>query len=405
MAQYIKTSDGQALLAQFADEYKRLLIADASKQLYNALSDEEYRVRLQAWQFVNQTDNQNRVRLNTLLKRNIDTQTKYVTSLSVKDIVDSSAKSTTGEVAATITQIGRVYNQAIDQRWRQVTKINRQVADQAIQDMLRKYDEVHRARARGAGLGYRTGERFTGGKLRAALASPNQAQVSLDGVTFINTDILDQAAKQWARLNFGAGSRAGIGGGGTPYAAIDVSRFGVTTAFFEDALGGSIPSFDATLPFGPKGAFYMPAGIWSTGSEAGSAIRGQVPPGERAGQAFFPLSQIDASGLDKNAAKKIFSNRQKRILTKGVQAWGFLEVGASSLARNLPAANFAWMSQIFEEAQTTVNAGIPGRLALNITQVNSAANILNSSIASYIRAAGNTNRSVGRQAFLAGLRY
>lgn len=53
---------------------------------------------------------------------------------------------------------------------------------------------------------YRVGDRFSGGVLGEALASKEIYEATAFGLNFLNRELLDEKAKQWRRLNFGAGA-------------------------------------------------------------------------------------------------------------------------------------------------------------------------------------------------------
>lgn len=354
------------------EQYKQTVSGATRAIFQRELEEQQYQLRLFAWKAeVNQGFNRRVIK--SQLKKNVDEGVNFAVSLSNRDVIQAAAHGANQDVAQTIGIIGRVYRQAVDNKWIQVSKINRQVANQAIADMLKRYDEVHKQRPRGSSNApYRQNERFTGGLLRAALASPLQAQATVDGVTFLNTSLLDATAKQWARLNFGAGPRAGArrGQSGSSYSLLSRGdrRFSATSEFFESAVGESLPAFNTKLPYSPKGAFYMPTGIFLEGTKTVPANRA------RKGQDAF----LTFDGLSDASKRKVAfsSGLSKKKLTQGVAAWGFIEAGVESLAYNLPRANRAFMLQIFRESQAQVGAGLPAKLAITPTQVGAAITIL-----------------------------
>lgn len=259
----------------------------------------------------------------------------YVAASSVNDMLNQAAAQVDLATAETITQIGKVYRKTYNNRWRAVTAINQEVGQMAIRDMVEHFDEVYSDRHPNGGppSGYRQGNRYSGGMLRSALSSPLQATASLDGVIFGDTALLDATARHWARLNFGAGPRAGVQGGSRPFMLTEYGgkRFSASQEFFNDALGGG----KIKLPFVPKGAFTMPAGIFTTDGTTKGAVPANMA--ERGQHAFYPRSRAS-------------KNRQDPIITQGVEAWGFIDAGVASVARNLGPANADFMLRIFEEA-------------------------------------------------------
>lgn len=369
-------------------ERYKVTAAQTARAIFARETEEElYRLRLFAWKAqVNEGFNRRLVK--SQLKKNVDEGVNFATALSVRDVISSAATGVNKETAETVGIIGKVYRQAIDDKWIQVSKINQQVAQQAIDDMLQQYDRVRKRRPQGtARQPYRKNERFSGGLLRSALASPLQAQATVEGVTFLNTTLLDATAKQWARLNFGAGPRAGsgttgarTGQGGSSYSLVSRggNRFNASSAFLEDAVGSSLPAFNTTLPYGPKGAFWIPRGIFLEGNSTVAANRG------RTGQdAFLPLSSMSDA-----QRRKVAFVTSKRKLTQGVQAWGFLEAGVQSLATNLPIANRNFMLQIFRESHAQVGAGLPSKMAITPHQVGQAVSLLERTKLNLINASG-----------------
>lgn len=399
----VKVNYLNQLIAQYKEILKSQSIAAASA----TYSQAQQRLQYYAWQ---QSVN------GMINRRMIDAQRKINTDRGINFMVDISMKQALGDASFIVSEqaksnvglVGKVYSAAIRTRWRQITKINRQVADAAIDSMVGKYDTVRSAgRARDA-LGfrdafgdvpYRASERYSGGRLRRALNSPLQASAAVNGVSFLNETLLDNAAKQWARLNFGAGPRAntaprGLGGA--------VRTPDLSLKFFSAVLADSgVAVGKLTHPYGPKGAFKIPTGLWL--DDTSKVI---APNMSRRGQDyFFPSKNIYATlkkARSENKGKKIIiRNYQIGKVTQGVAAWGFIEAGLSSLSRNFPAANAAWMLQIFREAQSESGAGIPGKLAIPMDRTNAIVKALESDLARYLAVSGKAGQS--RLNFLQGL--
>lgn len=395
MAQYpVNTSqvygtlldDLQKQLAASYREYARVLSSFVVASTADAQVKEAYRVatnvRYDAYRREVLGIEFERARLNTVVKRQADLGISRMVNLSMRDILANAQYGAKHETADSLGLIAKTYNKAIDQRWREVIGINRKVADRAIQDMLIRYDKVRKRSTIGS---YREGDRFAGGVLRAALANPSQATVTIDGVAFLNPELLDESAKQWARLNFGAGARANKGDG---KAAVGGT---VTTEFLSTALGETLPTFSIDLPYGPGDAFTMPRGIFSSSTGGLSAASRSVVPydaNNRGQHAFYALS------TDKEVAKIVKAGGNGAIMTAGVAAWGFIEAGVASLARNLPAANSSFMQRILEETQQDAAAGIAGKFfAPDMTTVNNSVKILADDTARFIRGEGNIAKS------------
>lgn len=294
-----------------------------------------------------------RARQETIRKRQIANDQVYALGLSMQSIIKSAQVAAAEGPAQRFGIIGRVYRESVDRKWIQIAKINREVANGAIEAMEDKYLERHDFGLHPAP--YRLNQREAGGKLLKAIHNPAQALASIDGVNFLNTTLFDQEARQWARLNFGAGPRAAGGPalqGPVPVAA---NRFNVSNEFFKAAVGAELPSFTAALPFTAREAWVLPGGFFIQPGQGFGGIQshGANPNGT---DSFFLYKDV-AGGIDKSSAsanvKRAYKSigRQHRIQTEGTAPYGFLEAGVQYLAANLPRANAAFMLQIFEEAR------------------------------------------------------
>lgn len=110
-------------------------------------------------------------------------------------------------------------------------------------------------------------DRFAGGKLLRALADPSMATGTAYGIGFINTALLDRAAAQWYRLNFGAAPGQGFSGvtHSPPAARI---RFGSNQGISLALTGGMGSGFRV-----PRGTFFQGAFFLGRRGGAGSDVR------------------------------------------------------------------------------------------------------------------------------------
>lgn len=197
---------------------------------------------------------------------------------------------------------------------------------EAAQDtMKRSFDQTVTGREGPASRShYRAGDgRLAGGLVRRVLGDPGFFRATALGLEWGNKELLDNAAAQWHRLNFGAGGRADDGGsGGDQEFPV---RFG----------GGS-----SALTFNeePSPGFAMPAGVWidmgGTRVQAGSSARGA--------DQFFPQRR----SIHNDAGQKIGSLnvRPAGILgastqpreTAGIEGKHFMEAGLRRMADILP---------------------------------------------------------------------
>jgi hypothetical protein len=299
----------------------------------------------------------------------------YVAAFAIKEYFKTAQATGAGETALAISHIANVYSRAVEQKWRQnVDKINTRVAQEGQKAMLRRYDETHEKRG---DKKYRAGadepyKRDAGGVLRAALASPNMYQATKDGIIFGDPQWLNSKARQWARLNFGAGERAKdrlvrTRDNGKVFKLPKTAN--ATVRFFGSELKIDLGS--------PRPTWIVPAGIWSTVDLYGKPITATSGPGP----IFTPLGALKKGEGKRGSRSGSQLNMQKRAITarqvsKGVAARGFLEAGAASISRNLPIAGVSYLLGIFEQSQDAALATIPNIKGLDGSQINAAVSVL-----------------------------
>jgi len=152
--------------------------------------------------------------------------------------------------------------------------------------------------------GYRQGSRFSGGKLRRAINSPNFIQATPGQMSFINATHLNNEARQWARLNFGAGER----GRASPTARmypLQISNLVI------DAIG---------LQQGPSPDFLIPVGYVNA---QGEFHLGYPPAGQR---------REDLRIVRRRAGEPGVGLRKQ---TRGIRATHFLDRGIERISREL----------------------------------------------------------------------
>jgi hypothetical protein len=200
-------------------------------------------------------------------------------------------------------------------------KVHQDIGEAAQRSMLQAYG--HR-RGR-TGLQYRLpgsentarNKRYSGGKLRAALARREQVEATAGSLKFINTTILNKEARQWRRLNFGAGGRAGT----------SPRQFQVEWAGLVVGAMGLEPD--------PRPAFALPAGFWVEPGGGGRQRAGAPGSGE-----FYPASMRPAG---------IRGAPQKRRMTAGIHAANFLDAGVRRIADEFPKAYQAMYRELYSD--------------------------------------------------------
>jgi hypothetical protein len=162
--------------------------------------------------------------------------------------------------------------------------------------------------------------RYSNRALRRALASPQLFRAGPDGLDFIRTAYLDQEARQWYRLNFGAAPR-----GLSHPSAQRMSFFGLF-----DLKGLNLDAY------GPSGGFSIPPGVWSNQALAstpkGSDLAALIRSGTGRGRAFYPVKLDDAgTGVRRHHVSEA-------RLTRGIQGTGFLNDGVDAVNKAFPQA-------------------------------------------------------------------
>jgi hypothetical protein len=135
--------------------------------------------------------------------------------------------------------------------------------------------------------------RFAGGALLRAIQAKDFFRATSNGLEFINVTRLDTEAKQWKRLNFGAGGKAGASPGRS-----EVRWSGMVVAQL-----GLAPD--------PRPAFKIPKGYWINGNDF--YPRGEAPKGSTKG-----------------------ARRQGAKITEGIVASNFLDAGVRRIANEFP---------------------------------------------------------------------
>lgn len=160
---------------------------------------------------------------------------------------------------------------------------------------------------------YRVGPlqgRYAGGALLRAIKAPDFFRATATGLQFINTSRLDREAKQWKRLNFGAGA-----GAIRPPGRYEVSFNGLLVATL-----GLTPD--------PRPGFKMPPGFFL--GPNGRVQRG----GEPGTGMFYP------------------TGRPLMSPTYGIVGTNFLDAGVRRIARELGPVYFGLMQGHLDQALT-----------------------------------------------------
>jgi hypothetical protein len=179
---------------------------------------------------------------------------------------------------------------------------------------------------------YRAGHnRYADGVLREALASEDFYTVNDRGLSWGNTAALNDAARQWHRVAFGAQGR-GRGGKVT------------AEAKFEDIISVALGYEEAPSP-----GFNLPPGLWITPDgervSADAARRGE--------DIFRPLRFSHPTDESRSAARARSAGRPVNLRpngprrSKGIEGADFFAAGVRTLAQELPQAVDAYIAEVF----------------------------------------------------------
>lgn len=234
-------------------------------------------------------------------------------------IINSAAANAKGQVGKALSIFAAAYGSSVRRsRGGRIESIHRKSAQEAQAAILTAYrgrsrrnpSESYRQNAPGVW------KRDSGGAMERALASPEFFKATGTRLSFIDTAVMDRGARQWYRLNFGAGPA----GSATPRA----------NAFPMQILGREAGSLGLG-GLGPSGAYAMPAGFWS-------------PSGS--GSQFTPIGYFKQSGGAKSASHKFMKGR----MSLGFPGYGFLDAGIAVLAESLGAGYSKLADEWFQEA-------------------------------------------------------
>ncbi len=216
------------------------------------------------------------------------------------------------QVVGAIAQDVQVFARALAEktalnRDTRVTTIHRIAGERAQQATVAAYQlsqtRNRKGQFRSAVTSINRPNRFANGVMLRALQNPAMITANFGGVSFINRSFLDRTAKQWYRLNFGAGIR----GGSTPRGGDHAIQF-----------FGAVAADLSISEFGPSAAFFLPRGVFL--NDQGGA----PDPSRRGKDEFLPASFAARRGL----GLPLYKSR----LTRGIRGSNFFDAGVQALA-------------------------------------------------------------------------
>lgn len=300
-------------------------------------------------------------------------------TFATRGIVADAAAQAQGEVAKILGLYGKALTSQYRNRRKRMTTINRKVGEDAQRFSLQAYEArvnqkntpAYRATANGKW------HRYAGGKMKKAISDPEFFRAAWDGVYFGNSNVMDRHAKQWYRLNFGAGPKGSTG----PYKAGEYRL-----RFFGEASGAPV----SLREYRPSEAYYMPRGLFLNRN---SAIPQKL--GASRGDVFHPR-RAPATQFSQRGARSIRSNRDiigkewRGGLTAGFGGFHFLDAGVKRIAATWPIGLTRMIQEWVDEADR-VGTGPVANLAVPAAELKSMSITLNNEM----RRLGRQNRVRG----------
>ena len=280
---------------------------------------------------------------------------QIASTLTIDSVVSNAAIGATGEVADAISVIAQTYKAFLDQKSGTFRKMWDDVGQEAINATVIAYENKstgNRGGVSSAKRNYRSSasdrfRRYGGGKLGKALRSKAMYQATPQGILFINRTHLDIAAKQWYRLEFGAGPRANTG---KKHGNKQVKLFGKNA--------GKI----SLLGFKRSPNFLVPKGFWSPAdTQPGGRVDLVKPSDSRRGQdVFVPANYY--GGKEFAGFVQQYRNagqdppfHANRFYGRGIASQAFLDAGVNAIAKNGPIGLERIFSEIAEESISGAN--------------------------------------------------
>ncbi len=272
----------------------------------------------------------------TWAKARLQEDLKQSFSFSGKEMVKTAYMNASSEAYAIMGVIADTYAKSMSARKGSFRQMYQQVGMEALASVGRSYA----ARRSSQAPPYRANtkapfERYAGGKLARALADPKMFRAASDGIEFVNQPWLDTQARQWYRLQWGAGPGQGR--------EVGPRRPGVATSrivLFGQQAG------TMGISGRPSANFYVPRGTFTQGQF--------IPANYAAGQEKAAIRQKHSSAASIGA----FARPDRKSVgfwgggmsKSGIAAQHYLESGVATIARLAPANNEKLLGLLAAEA-------------------------------------------------------
>jgi hypothetical protein len=347
--------------------------ADLARVGIGLAEQQAYLMATQAWYRQN-------VQIETVLKRDVWALGRFGATLSMKQVATAAAQQAGMAAAEYAGLITKVQAEAIAKSKTQFRKAYENVGIAAGIASYDAYQAVKKTRPPGeARTPYRQGSRDSGGILERALLSRNMFIVGTNGIAWPNFDYLDSQARQWYRLNFGAGDR-GKGGFSEAYQSRRTSNPSAAAIYdvaaFSDELGGLQEDIKLSFQaFNPSPSFLVPYGFWkgedgNVSPQAARRGQDQFILGTQYGS-FTSVAHKDGKNVVAVSLQRKRVSQQARRVSRGIAAWGFLNAGLQVIAEQAPAATSAIVGQAIFDTQIAPDFGPLARLNIDTTLLDS----------------------------------
>jgi hypothetical protein len=266
---------------------------------------------------------------------------QVIVAVETKRIVNELAGQTRDEMGQTMRKFSNALRQS-----RSVQKGMKELHRHVAQGSMSRIQEAYASSGLGRGQAYRHTEsdpklkRYAKGAMKRALRDPGIIKYDEKTFRFINTQVMDQHARQWYRLNFGAGPKGR--GGNQP--VIKSWKIGKTSIPFTLSLAGYGASKNFRVPHSVRYS-----GAWSTQfSGRNLSLReARAKPGAGAGDALYlvPMRRVSAPSYFEGAMGKKKRKRggmmpeqgtSRGTWSKGIRGRHFLEKGVDYINREYP---------------------------------------------------------------------
>lgn len=273
----------------------------------------------------------------------------YIVATATADAVLGAAAAANSHTARQVGALAEVFARGLAPNERQ--RMNQALGEMGQRSVLASYDQSVTARQNklGNAFPYRRravgrNRRYAGGMLRSVLAAPSFFRATPDSLLFINEARLNKAAKQWARLNAGAGARAG-----SARRPMEVRWSNVVVG----VLG---------VGMAPRPSYSMPRGYWFARSE-GAVVSASA--GRRGRDEFYPAGTGPFRGRTRverrvkggdPAGPGLMAGRGGKRPSKGFRGRQFLDAGTDRIADQYPKL----LSQLYRNLWDAGVAGAAG---------------------------------------------